>query len=232
MGRTASLLLLVPVLGAVLVGCGDDDTESGGGEEAPVQVVAAFYPLAEAAARVGGERVEVTNLTPPGAEPHDLELTPDQVDAILDADLALVMGNGFQPALEEAAGQREGITVELLGRLPIDAAGKVVAEEAEAAEAAEGDDLGALDPHVWLDPVLMGELAGEVEAALREVDPEGADVYAANAEEYRAVIGGVHDDFEARLAACERAPAIQINDKLMGPIDPADIPAILAEYRR
>ena len=34
------------------------------------------------------------------------------------------------------------------------------------------------------------------------------------------------------LAACERAPAVQINDKLMGPITPADVPMLIAEYRR
>ncbi|MBM3687553.1 MAG: zinc ABC transporter substrate-binding protein, partial [Actinobacteria bacterium] len=46
---------------------------------APLKVVAAFYPLQFAAEQVGGAAVEVVNLTPPGAEPHDLELTPQDV---------------------------------------------------------------------------------------------------------------------------------------------------------
>ena len=50
-------------------------------------VVAAFYPVAYAAQRIRGDRVDVTNLTPAGAEPHDLELNPDQIDKVLDADL-------------------------------------------------------------------------------------------------------------------------------------------------
>ena len=55
-------------------------------------VVAAFYPVAYAAQRVGGDRVDVTNLTPAGAEPHDLELNPDQIDKVLDADLVVDLG--------------------------------------------------------------------------------------------------------------------------------------------
>src|SRR5215468_5000728 len=74
-------------------------------------VVASFYPIAWAAQQVGGDRVSVTNLTPAGAEPHDLELTPDQIDEVLDADLVLELGRNFQPAVEHAAEQRDGPTV-------------------------------------------------------------------------------------------------------------------------
>ena len=117
-----------------------------------VHVVAAFYPLAEAARQVGGDAVEVTDLTPAGAEPHDLELTPNAVDDLETADLVLVMGRDFQPALEDVAERRDGETVVVLDELPID----------------DGDDL---DPHVWLDPQLMQEIVGTVEAASRGSHP-------------------------------------------------------------
>ena len=133
------------------------------------EVVAAFYPVAYAAEQVGGNRVSVTNLTPAGAEPHDLELTPKQVDAILDASIVFEMGRRFQPAVEAAARQRDGTTVALLDRLPIDAGGKKVKE----------GDPAALDPHVWLDPVLMQGIVREVQSALTKADPEGKSAYAA-----------------------------------------------------
>ena len=93
-----------------------------------VHVVGAFYPVAYAAERVGGGRVQVSNLTPAGAEPHDLELTPKQIDAVLDADVVFDLGHRFQPAVEKAAEQRDGPTVTLLDRLPIQAGSKKVAE--------------------------------------------------------------------------------------------------------
>src|SRR4051794_1684224 len=73
-------------------------------------VVASFYPIAWAAQQVGGNRVAVTNLTPAGAEPHDLELTPDQIDEVLDAEVVFDLGQGFQPAVEDATEQRDGPT--------------------------------------------------------------------------------------------------------------------------
>src|SRR5262245_42119812 len=82
-------------------------------------VVASFYPLYEAAARVGGDRMEVENLTPAGVEPHDLELSPDQVDALLDASVVLYLGRDFQPAVQAIAEQRREGTLDLLTALDL-----------------------------------------------------------------------------------------------------------------
>ena len=67
---------------------------------------------------MGGDLVDVTNLTPPGVEPHDLELAPDDVEAIATADVVLYLGEGFQPAVQEAIGDAEGTAVDLLAALP------------------------------------------------------------------------------------------------------------------
>ncbi|MFI5047851.1 MAG: metal ABC transporter solute-binding protein, Zn/Mn family [Acidimicrobiia bacterium] len=159
-----------------------------------INVVAAFYPVAYAAQRVGGERVAVTNLTPAGAEPHDLELTPKQVDEILDARVVFVMGRRFQPAVEAAARQRDGPTVTLLDRLPIETSGKTVRE----------GDPNALDPHVWLDPVLMQGIVREVRSALTKADPKGRAVYARNADAFVADLDALDGRYRAGLARCRR----------------------------
>ena len=83
------------------------------------RVVAGFYPLAFAAEQIGGDRIDVTNLTPAGAEPHDLELTPREVEGILDADLVLYLGDGFQPAVEEAAAESNGEAIDVLDGLEL-----------------------------------------------------------------------------------------------------------------
>src|SRR5262245_61273829 len=104
----AGVLLLV--VGSAPAGAGAQGSSKVGMRREPARVVAAFYPLAWAAEQVGGDRVAVTNLTPAGGEPHDLELTTRQRDAIDDADLVLVLGKGFQPAVEQAASTRSGGT--------------------------------------------------------------------------------------------------------------------------
>jgi zinc transport system substrate-binding protein len=160
-------------------------------------VVAAFYPLAFAASAVGGRYVDVSNLTPPGVEPHDLELTPDEVDALQDAGLVVVMGKGFQPAVEQVAGERERGTLEVLRRLPIDSTGKRVASDGEA-------NGRALDPHVWLDPVLMSKVVGEVRGALAKADPTHATAFDANAAKLQARLAVLDAEYRAGLATCQR----------------------------
>src|SRR5437870_588662 len=100
--RMRIILSAAAALGAVaLSACGGGS--SGGPHH--TKVVAAFYPLAYAAQQLGGRSVEVENLTPPGAEPHDLEVTPSDVRDVQSADLVLLLGHGFQPQLEKAAGR-------------------------------------------------------------------------------------------------------------------------------
>jgi zinc transport system substrate-binding protein len=151
--RPAILALLVlAVLSAA--GCGRS------GPDPERVVVASFYPLAWAAERVAaGSFDEVVNLTPPGAEPHDVELSPRDVERILDAGVVLYIGGGFMPALEDAVAVRHGPSVDLL-------------------------DPGE-EPHIWLDPVRFARAveriaenvggagsAGETIRALKAVDAD------------------------------------------------------------
>jgi zinc transport system substrate-binding protein len=144
------IVLVVAGIASVVAagGCG------GTGEPAGTrQVVAAFYPLAFLAEQVAGTGTAVDDLTPDGAEPHDLELTARDVHAVRDADLVLYLGHGFQPALEEALAERDGRSLDLL-------AGERLAP-------GPGDDgEPTADPHVWLDPVRFVRLARATAGAL------------------------------------------------------------------
>jgi zinc transport system substrate-binding protein len=129
------LRIIFILIGVIVVGTVTAALAAGGDSTRPSQenVVAAFYPLAYAAEQVGGPNVHVTNLTPAGAEPHDLELSPGDVAAVKDAGLVLLMGHGFQPQLERAARSASGQSLSLLDTPGIERHGN--------------------DPHVWLDPL-------------------------------------------------------------------------------
>jgi zinc transport system substrate-binding protein len=152
-----------------------------------ISVVASFYPLAWAAQQVGGDRVAVTNLTPAGAEPHDLELTPDEIDDVLDADLVVELGHGFQPAVEDAAAPRDGPTVELLPR-------------------------GTKDPHVWLDPVRMATIVRTVQRELTKVDPKGRAVYARNAQRVLGELTDLDARYRDGFAHCQRSVIVTAHE--------------------
>lgn len=182
------------VLALVGTACGSHGTEARAGGEA--SVVAAFYPVAAAVERVGGRCVTVKNLTPAGAEPHDLELTPDDVDAIQDAKVVFVLGRGFQPAVEKSAGQRDGPTVALLDEIN------------------RGSPKGASarDPHVWLDPVRYSELVDVVRRELGRAVPKCRTTFARNAAAYRAQIADVDRDYAAGLRRCDRRTIVTAHE--------------------
>jgi zinc transport system substrate-binding protein len=184
MKRIAAAL---PVLGLLFAAaCGGDDDPAA----SRPRVAASFFPLAEAAQVVGGDLVEVSNLTPAGTEPHDLELTSRQVDQLQDAALVLFAGRGFQPAVEEIVADRDGPSVDLLAALPL--------------VKAEDDEAGEVDPHFWLDPTLMSLAVDEIERALTEVAPEHAGTFAANADAYRGRLADLDAEFQSALANCAR----------------------------
>jgi zinc transport system substrate-binding protein len=135
-----ALLLLVVLLPVLILGaCAPKP--STGNAAGGLNVVASFYPLAEAARQAGGPNVHVTDLTPPGVEPHDLELTSKQVDRVQDADVVLLLDGDFQPAVARAARRSKGKVV----RIPVPAD----------------------DPHIWLDPVQMKGVVQQVAQALK-----------------------------------------------------------------
>lgn len=187
----------IAVASTILAGCGGVGT--GDGEGSGPRVVASFYPLQYVAERVAGEHAEVLNLTAPGAEPHDLELTVRQTASIADADL-LVVHSGFQPAVDEAVEQSEP---------------DAIVDTAEVLEGAEGGDEHSDehsdegehaheggDPHFWLDPVLLAEAAAAVADGLTAIDADHAEDYRRNLNALVADLEAVDRDYEEGLASC------------------------------
>ena len=83
-----------------LTGCGLLGDEGGAGSDG-VRVAAGFYALAYVAERVGGDHVDVSTLTQPGQDPHDVELSVARTAEVAEADLVLHQ-SGFQPVVDDA----------------------------------------------------------------------------------------------------------------------------------
>jgi zinc transport system substrate-binding protein len=178
------------VAALVLGACGGDDDDDAADDGTPA-VVASFFPLAEVARQVGGDLVAVQDLTPAAAEPHDLELTTDQVDDLEDADLAIVMGRDFQPAVEQVADRRDGPTVVVL----------------DAIDAPEANG-----PHVWLDPTQMRAIVDVVASALADVDSANTATYEARAAAYNDELDALDQEFASGLESCARREIITAHE--------------------
>lgn len=218
--RTTLVTSIALATALTLTACGSGGSSGGGGSgDGTIDVLASFYPLQFVAERVGGDRVEVSNLTPPAAEPHDLELSPAQTRSVGTADL-VVYQSGFQAAVDEAVDSRQPAHVvdatqaagleEHPGESGTTSSGDAKdahaddahAEDEHADDGHDHSSHGGLDPHFWLDPTRLIPVAEQVAAELSAVDPEGADEYAANLATLTADLTALDEEFTQGLASC------------------------------
>ncbi|WP_062212089.1 metal ABC transporter substrate-binding protein [Demequina oxidasica] len=223
-----------PVLTAAVVGalslsaCSpstDDPATSAGapGQESEVatptlNIAAAFYPLAYVAEHVAGDHGNIQELTAPGVEPHDLELSPVAVREMQQADVVLYLTD-FQPAVDDAVAATDVESFDAATVVPLaDAADHESevdaedghadhdhAEDDHAEDDHAGHDHGNIDPHFWLDPTLLATYASAVGEEFAKLDPANAADYTANASALVSDLTGLDSVFSDGLAQCERS---------------------------
>lgn len=208
--RILPLLSALALLGA----CGSDPggpPESGGGGLAAVATV---FPLAWLTSEIAPS-ADVTFLGARGQDPHDLELSPGDREAIETADVLVTMGDlDFQPQVEAAAGSAGGAVVEVAA---IAGEARLLGFDESAHDDDhddEGDDHdeGDIDPHVWFDAALMAEVAEEIGAAFASADPDHAEEYEANAGRLAEELRALHEAIDEQLSGCRHDTAIVSHD--------------------
>lgn len=145
-------------------------------------VTASYYPLYEFAKKVGGDKVQVTNLTPPGAEPHDYEPSAKALAAAQQSDMFVYNGGVFEPWADTFV-RDYGQT---------------------AVKARAGITLAAGDPHFWLDPALAQKIVINIRDGLSKADPANREYYAKNADDYNAKLVQLDEDFRTGLQDCRQ----------------------------
>jgi zinc transport system substrate-binding protein len=180
-------------------------------------VVASFYPLYEFARQVAGDRAEVVSLVPPGVEPHDWEPSPPDVARLQKARLVVYNGAGFEPWIDRLLKDLPGggplavKTTERVDLIVADLPGHDEPGPARPATGATGATAAgghALDPHVWLDPLLAQTQVEAIRAGLAQIDPAGAGAYADRARVFADQLTALHTAFEGGLARCARRDVV------------------------
>lgn len=145
------------------------------------RAVATINVIGDMVAEVAGDRLEVTSVVPLGGDPHTYEATPADARLLSDADIAFRNGLGLERWLDQL--------------VDVTAGDDPVVTVTAGLEAAR-DEEGAVDPHLWMDPVLVASYVEVIRDGLVEFDPDGAGTYEANAERYLAEL----DDLDAWIA--------------------------------
>lgn len=188
-------LLLAAVM--PLAACAGSSAGDAGADGGQLQVVASFYPLQWATQQIVGGATQVGSLTKPGAEPHDLELTPRDVAGVSDADLVVYL-KGFQPAVDDAVAQEGGDhALDLSG--PADLSLTYTPIEGGQQQAGEA---GATDPHFWLDPLRFAAATRSIAGRLESLDPAHAARYQRNERALLSTLSALDREFRTGLSAC------------------------------
>jgi len=176
--RFAACMLAAAVAMLGLVGCAH---EAGG-----LNVVVSIYPMADFAAKIGGDRVKLTTMVPSGAEPHDWEPSPMDVVNLSKADVFVYSGAGMEHWAEDVLKSLDNRDL--------------VAVEASSGVALLQEDGGHTDPHVWLNPQNAKIQMANIRDALIQADPAGKDAYEANFQKVDSELDALDAEYRAALS--------------------------------
>lgn len=159
-----------------------------------LQVVTSFTLIADMAAEIGGEHIDVYNLVPTGTDPHEYSPLPDDTKAVTDADIILYNGfnleggdNGWLAKMMESTNQSEEIAFQVTEGI-----------EPLYIQSTDGQE-EEINPHAFLDPVNGIVMAENTRDALMEADPEHQDVYEKNASAYIAELEQMVEQYETKI---------------------------------
>lgn len=185
---TLSVLLLFS--GMISTACAQEEPVTG-----KIGVVVTLLPQAEFVESVGGDKVEVTVMVPPGASPHTYEPTPSQMTALAEALVYAKVGSGVEFELtwmDNLIAQNEDILV-------VDCSQGVTLQ----ATVSDEDEQGAMDPHIWMSPQNAQIMVRNVADGLIEVDPDNRDYYEQNRDSYLQQLTELDQDIRDSLSGVE-----------------------------
>lgn len=168
-----------------------------------VKVVASFYPFYEIAKEIGGNNTIVTSIIPLGAEPHDWEISPQQIPEITEADMIVYNGIGFDTWLGQEEQFHNSLLVDVSKDLQL--IGNKQQQESKKIEYNEKykEHKSVYDPHIWLDPILVKNISKTINNALIKLDPTNTDSYKQNTNNFIQKLDALDSVIKKSLLNCE-----------------------------
>jgi len=156
-----------------------------GAQAEPIKIAASIYPITVLVEEIGGDRVDVTTIIPPGVDPHHFEISPSSMKAVYESDAIFLVGADFDSHV--IGGEPPGTQIRV-----------------EFCESLSDSliELGhTFNPHFWLDPILAGKMGEFIGRTLIATDYDNHSYYEQRMARFAARIDSLHADVKERLAA-------------------------------
>jgi len=170
-----------------------------------IKVFTSFYPFYEIAKAIGGNNTIVTSIIPLGIEPHDWEISPQQIPKIMEADMIIYNGIGFDAWLGQKEQFRNSLLVDVskdLQLIKIDKQQQLESKNSENNKE-NPEHKFAYDPHIWLDPILVKNISKSISNALIKLDPINTDSYKQNTNNFIQKLDALDSLIKKSLSNCE-----------------------------
>lgn len=179
-----------------------------GNKASKVKVVASFYPIYDFVQKIGGDRVEVSSIIPPGVEPHDWEPTIQQRLEAKSSDMIVYNGAGFEKWIEEIDAKFRVDTSEGLELLE----GSRKGGDHQTSASGHTDLNENADPHIWLDPILAKYQIEKIRNGLIKIDPANTNYYNGNAKKFIAELDSLDAFIRSELSNCDKIDFIAFHN--------------------
>lgn len=201
--RVAILAISVIIpLSAFALWSSENNNVTGFVEKRQLKVLASFYPLYEFTKAVGGEKIAVSTIIPPGIEPHDWEPTIQDLQKMQNADMIVINGIGLEPWITKLVSVNPDIFIVYTSDdIPLLEKGKnVFYSEIQN------------DPHIWLDPVLVKQQIQNIVNGLAKIDPQNINYYQENANSYKTKLDSLDNKIKNELSVCNKKDFLAFHD--------------------
>lgn len=216
MNKITLLRLIAVVAAIILIMAGvvaivkNRDPQSEAGQTkipGKLQVVATFYPIAEFARQIGGDKAQITTIVPTGTEPHVYEPTALAIANIQNADLFIYNGAGIEPWVYKV-------------KLPKDEKYVIATDgtalvQVDPVEAKTSQHAITNNPHIWLDPAMAQQEVSNILDGYKIADPGNASYYSANAARYSKQLKDLDAAFTKGLEQCDNRFVIASHDMMI-----------------
>jgi zinc transport system substrate-binding protein len=162
------------------------------------KILVSFYPIYKFTKAVGGEKVDVSVIIPSGVEPHDWEPTVQDIENLKQAKMVIINGAGLESWISKLVSANPDITI-------IDSSKNISLLQKD-----EGKSM--TDPHIWLDPLLVKIQIQNIADGMIKTDPENADYYQQNANQYKAKLDLLDYKIRTDLASCNKKDFLAFHD--------------------
>ena len=162
-------------------------------------MIATIFPIYDFARNIGGDKIKVTMLLPPGTDAHHYELKPKDIINVGKADIFLF--TNFE--MEQWAYKIINAAEKNTNMLAIETgAGAVLLPLNEEGEEHK-NHVSKFDPHIWLDMDNAQKMVDNIAAAFIKKDSRNSDYYLRNAHNYKLKLIALDQRYRTELTKCK-----------------------------